>query len=95
MAHIEIWYRCPCGAHHKTQKEAVKCAAGHVRAERWAVGKGGKAVRIFENWSEDSMHGASGALREADLSDFIEERRRQLDTEKKQKQEKKDDKNNL
>lgn len=29
MAHIEIWYRCPCGTHHETQKEAIKCAVGH------------------------------------------------------------------
>lgn len=95
MAHIETWYRCPCGAHHETQKEAIKCAVGHVRAERWAVGKGGKAVRIYDNWAVDSLHGVNGALREADLSDFIDERRLQLDAEKNRNRRGKDDKNNL
>lgn len=93
MAHIEIWYRCPCGTHHETQKEAIKCAVGHVRAERWAVGKGGKAVRIFDNWAADSAHGVNGALREADLSDFIEIREKQLEKERKRRVE--DDKSDM
>ena len=78
MAHIETWYRCPCGAAYDTQKEAISCAVTHVRAEKWAVGRGGKSVRIFSNHAPDSPHGINGALREADLSDFVEERRRQL-----------------
>lgn len=78
MAHIETWWRCRCGARYGTQKEAISCAISHVRSEQWAVGKGGKAVRIFENHAPDSQHGINGALREADLSDFVEERRRQL-----------------
>jgi hypothetical protein len=46
----------------------------------WAVGKGGKAVRIFDNFSQEMI---KHALREADLSDFIEERKRQLEDESK------------
>lgn len=78
MARIETWYRCPCGKLHDTQKEAIRCSVTHVKAERWAVGKSGKAVRIFENCAPDGMGGENWALREADLSDNIEERRRQL-----------------
>lgn len=76
MAHLETWYRCPCGAAYDTQKEAIECAVSHVHSEQWAVGSK-KAVRIFKNWAS-GMHSVSGALREADLSDFIEERKRQL-----------------
>ena len=79
MAHIEIWYSCICGACYDTQREANLCALSHVKAERWAVGKNRKAVRIFDNWSPDSIHGVRGALREADLSDFIEVRKKQLE----------------
>ena len=78
MAHIETWWRCHCGQAWSTQKEAIRCAITHVHSEQWAVGKGGKAVRIFDNCAPDSMHGINGALYEADLSDNIEERRRQL-----------------
>lgn len=78
MAHIETYWRCRCGARYDTQKEAIRCAISHVRSEQWAVGKGGKAVRIFENHAPNSQHGINWALREADLSDFVEERRRQL-----------------
>ena len=66
MAHIEVWWRCPgCHLSWTTQREAVKCAASHVRPERWAV--------------SDRHPGEAFALREADLSDFIEERRRELE----------------
>ena len=78
MAHIETWWRCRCGAAYDTQKKAVNCAISHVHSEQWAIGKGGKAVRIFDNHAPNSQHGIIGALREADLSDFVEERRRQL-----------------
>jgi hypothetical protein len=85
MAHIETWYRCPvCNVSYDSQHDAIKCRNSHpVKEERWAVGKGGKAVRIFENWALDTMHGVIGALREADLSDDIEERKRQLAEEKR------------
>jgi len=81
MAHIEIWYCCPvCDSRYKSQRYATKCKNIHpVKEERWAVGKGRKAVRIFDNWAPDTMHGEIGALREADLSDDIEERKRQLE----------------
>jgi hypothetical protein len=78
MAHIETWWSCRCGARYGTQKEATSCAISHVRSEQWAVGKGGKAVRISANCAPDGMYGVNWALREADLSDLVEERRRQL-----------------
>ena len=79
MAHIETWYRCPCGATYDSQGEANRCAIRHVRQERWAVGKGGKAVRIWNNTAPGSMYSAEWALQEADLSDNIEKRKRQLE----------------
>ena len=58
----------------------MRCRNQHpIKSERWAVGKGGKAVMIFDNWSADSGHGIRGALREADLSDDIIERKKQLE----------------
>lgn len=75
MAHIEVWWSCPgCHLRWTTQREAVKCAASHVRSERWAVSDRhpGKAVAC-------NYRGEAFALREADLSDFIEERRRELE----------------
>jgi hypothetical protein len=72
MAHVETWWRCPgCHRKHDTQKKAEKCAVTHVHSEQWAVGGGGKAVLV-------AYRGLEWALREADLSDFIEERKRQL-----------------
>lgn len=84
MAHIEIWYRCPtCNLLYKREQDAITCQRKHpIRSEKWAVGKGGKAVRIFDSWAPDTMHGINGALREADLSDFIEEQKRQLEEER-------------
>lgn len=78
MAHIETWYRCPCGAAYGSREEANRCAVRHVHSERWAVGRGGKAVRIWNNTAPGSMYSSEWALREADLSDNIEERKRQL-----------------
>lgn len=75
MAHIEIWWSCPgCHLRWTTQREAVRCAASHVRSERWAVSDRhpGKAVPC-------NYRGEAFALREADLSDFIEDRRRELE----------------
>ena len=75
MAHIEVWWSCPgCHLRWTTQREAVKCAASHVRSERWAVSNRhlGKAVAC-------NYRGEAFALREADLSDFIDERRRELE----------------
>ena len=80
MAHVETWHRCPtCNSLHDKLKDAVSCKNKHpVTSERWAVGKGGKAVRIYDNCSLDGYGGVNWALREADLSDYIEERKRQL-----------------
>ena len=74
MAHIEIWYHCPlCKRAYDTEREAVISKNKHpIITERRAVGKDGKAVRIDRPGEE------ARALREADLSDFIEERKRQL-----------------
>ncbi|TCX51954.1 hypothetical protein [Dehalobacter sp. 14DCB1] len=74
MAHIETWYRCPtCNRVWSSQKEAITCRNSHpVKAERWAIGKNGKAVAV-------SYRGLDWALREADLSDFIHERAKQLE----------------
>lgn len=75
MAHIEVWWRCPsCNQCWDTQGEAAKCAASHVRPERWAVSDRhpGKAVAC-------SYRGEAFALREADLSDFIDERKIELE----------------
>ncbi len=69
MAHTETWYRCPCGAAYGSQREANRCAVSHVCQERWAVGRGGKAVRIWDNAAAGSMHSTEWALREAGLSD--------------------------
>lgn len=74
MAHIEIWYRCPCGKSYSNQKEAIECAVSHVRSERWAVGSSGKGVRIYDNHAPNSVHGIIGALREAELDDFTEQK---------------------
>ena len=71
VAHVETWYRCPCGAKFNTRNEARQCAVSHIRPEQWAVGRGGKAVRIYENCAPNSMGGIYTALREADRSDLI------------------------
>ena len=78
MAHIETLYRCICcNALYSTRKDAISCASSHVISEKWAVGKF-KSVRIFGNCAPNSFYGINWALREADLSDDIDERRRQL-----------------
>lgn len=76
MAHIETWYRCPaCQLLYGKQKDAIACRNSHpIRAEQWAVGKGGKAAKVMGN----HVNGVADALREADLSDFIVEREKQL-----------------
>lgn len=74
MAHVEIWWKCPgCHRYWQSQGEAAKCAASHVKAERWAVSDRypGKAVAC-------NYRGEAFALREADLGDLIEDRERDL-----------------
>ena len=84
MAQIETWYRCPvCKKAHSNQGEAIKCRNSHlIITEKWAVGKSGKAVRIYDNCSLNGYGGLNWALKEAELSDDIEERRRQLEQNK-------------
>jgi hypothetical protein len=81
VAHIEVCYRCPaCDRGYDTRRKAIDCRNSHPAIEeKWAIGKGGKGVRIYDNWAPSSRHGIIGALREADLSDNIEERKRQLE----------------
>jgi len=83
MAHIETWYRCPvCSQPYDKQGAAIKCRNSHpIKAERWAVGKGRKMVRIFDSCALNSFGGVNWALREADLSDNIQERAKQLEEE--------------
>lgn len=83
MAHIETWYRCPvCQRPYDKQSKAITCRNAHpISAEKWAVGKGGKAVRIFDNCSLDGRGGLRWALKEADLSDNIKERAKQIEEE--------------
>jgi len=71
VAHVETWFCCPiCNRAYSEQRDAARCRNQHpIIVERWAIGKSGKAVRIFDHWAPDSMHGMNGALREADLSD--------------------------
>lgn len=80
MAHIETWYKCPCGAHYATQREANQCAISHVRADEFAVSERyqGKAVRVWGRCAPGSMGSREWALQEAELSDNTEERKRQL-----------------
>lgn len=80
MAHIETWYRCPvCNRPYSSLREATRCKNLHpAKMERWAVGGDGKAVRIFDHCAPDGIGGINWALREADLSDDVKERKRQL-----------------
>lgn len=84
MAHIETYYRCPtCQKLWDKQKDATNCRSSHpVLAEKWAVGKDEKGVRISDDHTPNSKYGVNWALREADLSDDIQERRKQLEREK-------------
>jgi hypothetical protein len=82
MAHVETWYRCPtCTRVYTSSHEAVECRnSHHITPERWAVGKY-KSVRIDEHSS--GRGGLIWALEEADLSDNIHERARQLEERNK------------
>lgn len=81
MAHIETLYRCSIyNQAFGSQVDAIKCRNAHpILFERWAVGKGGKAVRIYDNCSIDGVGGVNWALKEADMSDLIEVRKQQLE----------------
>jgi hypothetical protein len=59
MAHIEVWYHCPvCQRPYDKQSDAIACRNSHpINTEKWAVGKGGKAVRIFDHCALDGLGG--------------------------------------
>jgi|GEM_PF-1780158 len=81
MTHIEIWYRCPvCRGLFDNHREATICKNLHpIEEETWAVSDTGKAVRVMDGLHPDnSFGGIAWALREADLSDNVEERKIQL-----------------
>lgn len=80
MARIETWHRCPvCHKYFDKQYDAISCRNAHpIETERWAVGKDGKAVRIFDHCALDGCGGLKWALQEADLSDDVKERAKQL-----------------
>lgn len=80
MAVVKTFYKCPvCQQGFDSQAKAIRCKNLHpIKTEQWAVGHGGKRVRICEGYAIDSMYGLNWALREADLSDFIEVRKKQL-----------------
>lgn len=84
MAHIKTWYRCPvCKKAYMKQADAIKCRSLHpIIVEEWAVGESGKEVRIHENCSLNGYGGLNWALREAELSDNIQERKLQLEQNK-------------
>ena len=79
MAHIETWYKCPtCKGLFGTQKGAITCKNKHqIIVEVWAVGKNGKAVKVNECSSMDGLGGMNWALKEADMSDNIAERKKE------------------
>lgn len=82
MAQIKVFYICPvCKASHDKQSDAIACRNKHpIRTETWAVGKE-KMVRIYDHCASDGLGGMNWALREADLSDNIETRKRQIKEE--------------
>lgn len=84
MARIEIIYCCPvCKRKYDNENKAIKCRNAHsVLMEKWAVGTSGKSVRIYDNCSSDGYGGLNWALKEAELSDFTEERKAQLEQSK-------------
>lgn len=84
MAVLMTLFRCPtCKTLHKSQKDALACKNRHlIIREQWAVGRDGKAVRVMPGVHPDGLYGLKWALREADLSDFVDTRRKQLEKEK-------------
>ena len=58
MAHIVTWYRCPvCNQAYDNEREAMRCRNQHpIRSELWAIGKGGKGVRILEELERKESH---------------------------------------
>ena len=84
MAVVRKRYKCPvCQSSYGTYKDAVVCRNTHsIIEELWAVSKSGKGTRIYDNRAPGSVGSMEWALREAELSDYPEERKRQLAEEK-------------
>lgn len=80
MAHLETRYQCPiCHRWWSSRKEAETCRNTHPITEAlWAIGRDGKKVMAYGNCKEGSRGSIQWAMREADLSDDINVRRRQL-----------------
>lgn len=74
MAHLEDRWRCDgCRATFSTLSDAQRHALRHIRKEQWAVSDKHPGKEVACNY-----RGVQWALREADLSDFVEERKREL-----------------
>lgn len=74
MAKLVYLYRCPgCNGQWETEAEAIACRNKHpIEKELWAFGKRGKGCLV-------AYHGEERALVEADLSDYIDVRKKQLE----------------
>jgi len=84
MAELKRFFKCPtCKCRYSALDKAVKCRNNHeIREELWAISKSGKGVRVSPNSAPNGLYGMEWALREADLSDDINERRQQLEQER-------------
>lgn len=76
MAYLETWHICPvCNQKYDEYEQALKCRNQHpIGSELWAVGKY-KAVRVFVSYAAMSVGSKEWALKEADLSDNISQRK--------------------
>lgn len=84
MAQLREYWRCPvCQILWETQKEANMCKNSHsVTSEIWAESESGKAVKVNPYSAPGSMGSSAWALREAELSDYTDKRKAQLEYEK-------------
>lgn len=75
MAHLEERWRCTgCRVTFRTETEARRHVHSHVKKETWAVSDKYPGKEVACNY-----RGTQWALREADLSDFLPQRKRDLD----------------
>ena len=74
MAHLEDRWRCTeCRQTFRTLRDANLHALRHIAKEQWAVSDRHPGKEVACNY-----RGTKWALREADLSDLITERQREL-----------------